>query len=171
MTATKTRTKKRTATDKCDYSIAKMRIQLVCEPVGQGKSRVAIRTPKDAERFMSYLKTEPEEHFIALHLSAKHEIIGLHEVSHGTLSASLVHPREVFKAALLANSYAILIAHNHPGGSNTPSIEDLDTTKQLIAAGKLMGVNVIDHLIFSSTPDMDSYSIRENHTGLWADED
>jgi DNA repair protein RadC len=83
-----------------------------------------------------------------LHLNTKFEVIGLHEVSHGTLSASLVHPREVFKAALVANSYAILVCHNHPSGAKlTPSKEDFETTKQLIAAGKVLGVSVLDHLI------------------------
>lgn len=110
-----------------------------------------------------------EEHFVSLHLNAKNEVIGLHEVSHGTLSASLVHPREVFKAALIANSYAILVCHNHPSGSQImPSPEDIDTTRQLIEAGKFMGVNVIDHLIIGPGSLEDWYSLREQHPELWA---
>jgi DNA repair protein RadC len=80
------------------------------------------------------------------------------------VSASLVHPREVFKAALLANSTAIIVAHNHPSGSETPSLEDLETTKTLIAAGELLGVKVLDHVIVISTG---LTSLRESHGYLW----
>src|SRR6516225_4937316 len=93
-----------------------------------GKSRQApkISTPQEAVDLLKPLRYAAEEHFVTLHLNAKHEVIGVHEVSHGTLSASLVHPREVYKAALLANSFAILVCHNHPSGSAlTPSQEDL----------------------------------------------
>ena len=107
-----------------------------------------------------------EEHFIAFHLDAKHQVIGYHEVSKGTLSASLVHPREVFKAALLSNAYAIIVAHNHPSGSVTPSREDIETTKQLIEAGKIMGVSVVDHCIVSSES---MNSLRETEPQLWYD--
>ena len=85
-------------------------------------------------------------------------------VSKGTVSASLVHPREVFKAAILANAYAIIVAHNHPGGSLLPSREDLDTTEQLIAAGKLLGVTVVDHVIVAVSG---TYSIREHYSHFW----
>ena len=113
-----------------------------------GPEPITVRTPQDAARLLGPLKHAPEEHFVAIHLNAKHEVIGLHEVSHGTLSTSLVHPREVFKAALVANSFAILVCHNHPSGSTlVPSSEDFATTKQLLQAGKLLGVAVVDHLI------------------------
>jgi len=75
-----------------------------------------------------------------------------------------VHPREVFKGALIANSYAIIVAHNHPGGSLTPSKEDLETTEILIKAGDLMGVKVIDHFIVSSNG---LTSLRETCSYLW----
>lgn len=107
---------------------------------------------------------KPEEHFVAFHLDAKHQVIGYHIVSHGTVSASLVHPREVFKAALLANSHAVLIAHNHPAGSLTPSPEDIEVTETLIKAGDLMGVKVIDHIIVSSNG---LSSLRETRGYLW----
>ena len=107
-----------------------------------------------------------EEHFIAFHLDAKFQVIGYHEVSKGTLSASLVHPREVFKAALLSNAYAIIVAHNHPSGSTEPSREDIETTKQLIKAGKIMGVEVVDHCIVSSES---MNSLRETQPQLWKD--
>jgi DNA repair protein RadC len=109
-----------------------------------------------------------EEHFVSLHLNANNQVIGVHEVSHGTLSASLVHPREVFKAALIANSFAILVCHNHPSGSELmPSADDMVTTRQLVEAGRFMGVNVIDHLIIGPGVDHHCYSLRERHPDLW----
>lgn len=125
-----------------------------------------IRTPTDAAKFFEPLRFAAEEHFVSLHLNARHEVIGLHEVSHGTISSSLVHPREVFKAALLANSYAIIVCHNHPSGSRlTASHDDLITTEQLVKAASLIGVNLLDHLIISRTDEV--YSIRENHPHIW----
>jgi DNA repair protein RadC len=76
----------------------------------------------------------------------------------------LVHPREVFKAALLANSHSLIVAHNHPAGSLTPSLEDIETTEVLIKAGKLLGVPVADHIIVSSNGIQ---SLRELRPGLW----
>lgn len=129
------------------YSIPQLRLYLVQEN-SQAREPITLRTPQDAARLLEPLRCAPEEHFVAIHLNARHEVIGLHEVSHGTLCASLVHPREVFKAALVANSFAILVCHNHPSGSTLiPSSEDLATTKQLLQAGKLLGVSVVDHLI------------------------
>jgi len=148
------------------YFIPKIRLTLIRE---QGfKAEVnAISCPKDVYLFLGPLRTYPEEHFVSLHLNAKNEVVGYQEVSHGTLSASLVHPREVFKAALLANSFAIIVAHNHPSGAVlSPSKEDLDTTGQLIKAGKILGVSVMDHVIVGSDC---LYSIRENHPRLWDD--
>jgi DNA repair protein RadC len=80
-----------------------------------------------------------------------------------------VHPREVFKAAIIANSYAIVVCHNHPSGASiSPSKEDLDTTKQLLSAGRILGVSVVDHLIVGPATEGESvYSVRENHPALW----
>ncbi|MBZ0188604.1 MAG: hypothetical protein K8F91_20330 [Candidatus Obscuribacterales bacterium] len=105
-----------------------------------------------------------EEHFVAYHLDSKNNVTGFQIVSHGTISASLVHPREVFKAALLSNSHALIVAHNHPGGSITPSREDLETTETLIKAGELMGVPLLDHVIVTAG---DLCSLRETHGYLW----
>ena len=155
---------------KLDYNIPKIRLALVRES-GKRKQRYAISCPMDAAKFFTPLRHAPEEHFVSLHLNAKNEVIGLHEVSHGTLSASLVHPREVFKAALVGNSFAILVCHNHPSGAVlTPSKEDLETTKQLLKAGKILGVSLMDHLIIGGDDDSAGvYSIRENHPRIWED--
>lgn len=149
------------------YQIPKYRLTLVREGQAMGQ-RIAIKTPADASDLLEPLRHAAEEYFISLHLNAKHEVIGIHEVSHGTLSSSLVHPREVFKAAIIGNSYAILVCHNHPSGSTvTPSLEDLETTRQLLNAGRILGVSVIDHLIVGAGNDDSLYSIREQHSTLW----
>jgi DNA repair protein RadC len=104
---------------------------------------------------------------VSLHLNAKNQVVGYQEVSHGTISASLVSQREVFKAAILSNSFALLVAHNHPSGAQlSPSKEDLDTTKQLLKAGKILGITVLDHVIVGGD---EICSIRENHPRIWDD--
>jgi|SRR6516225_9016442 DNA repair protein RadC len=155
------------------YGLPQLKLYLVGEASANLKART-IRKPEEAARLLAPLRHAPEEHFVSLHLNAKHEVIGIHEVSHGTLSASLVHPREVYKAALLANSFAILVCHNHPSGSAlTPSQEDFTTTKQLLAAGQLLGVSLIDHLILGpAKKQLDAFfSFREHHPQLWTRED
>lgn len=100
-----------------------------------------------AYAFRKYLEGADREHFVIAMLNTKHFITGLHTVSIGSLDASIVHPREVYKAALLANAAAILCAHNHPSGDHTPSPEDLSVTKRLYEAGKILGIDLLDHLI------------------------
>jgi DNA repair protein RadC len=93
------------------------------------------------------LQSEPVEVFAVLLLSTKHQVIAYHEVSRGTLDTSLVHPREVFKAAILANASTVVLAHNHPSGNPTPSPEDHQITKRLARAGELLGIHVLDHVV------------------------
>ena len=115
------------------------------QPVVLGRT---IGIPSDAAAaFMAILRDEPSEVFAILCLTTKHRVIAYHEVSRGTLDATLVHPREVFKAALLANSAAIVISHNHPSGDSTPSVDDIDLTRRLAAAGELLGISLLDHIV------------------------
>jgi DNA repair protein RadC len=79
-------------------------------------------------------------------------VIGIHTVSVGSLSASIVHPREVFKAAILSNCAALILAHNHPSGDPHPSQEDRVLTARLVEAGKLVGISVLDHIIIRVVP-------------------
>ena len=104
------------------------------------------------------LHDESSEVFAILCLSTKHHVLGYHEVSRGTLDATLVHPREVFKAALLANAAAIILAHNHPSGDPSPSADDVQLTRRLVDAGALLGVDVLDHIIVG---DGRYYSFKE----------
>ena len=155
------------------YSVPVFKLMMVKEGK-EGKRPVSIRSKTDAARLLKPLAFAAEEHFVSLHLNSKFEVIGIHEVSHGTLCASLVHPREVFKAALVANSYAILVCHNHPSGAGiTPSREDLATTRTLIDSGKILGVSVLDHLILGpqqqrqkNTKEIQPFSFREEHPEL-----
>lgn len=88
-----------------------------------------------------------EEAFGIFYLDAKGHIIGFSEVSRGDLSSTMVHPREVFKRALLTNCSAIIAVHNHPSGDTEPSEEDIETTNRLVDAGNLIGIKVLDHII------------------------
>ena len=87
------------------------------------------------------------EVFVVVFLDARNHPIGFHEVSRGTLTESLVHPREVFRAAIAIGAARIAVAHNHPSGDPTPSREDIELTKRLRDAGELLGIKVLDHII------------------------
>src|SRR6266699_1034513 len=95
----------------------------------------------------TYLADVDREHFVVLLLNQKNRVIGVHTVSVGSLSASIVHPRETFKAAILANAAAIICGHNHPSGDCQPSKEDRAITQRLKEAGALLGINLLDHVI------------------------
>ena len=113
----------------------------------------------DARILQQYLDGADREHFVVLLLDTQNQIIGIHTVTVGTLDASLVHPREVFKTAILANAASVLLAHNHPSGDPTPSAEDLVVTRQLNEAGITIGIEVLDHVVVG---DVDRYySFRE----------
>ena len=110
----------------------------------------AIKSPDDAatigKEFMR-IHEEPEEYMYMICMNTKNKVIGVFEVSHGTVNASLVSPREVFQKALLANATSIILMHNHPSGDCTPSREDIEVTKRLVEAGNIIGVEVLDHII------------------------
>ncbi len=93
------------------------------------------------------VQEEAQEVFGILILNTTHKIVAVHEISRGTLNASMVHPREVFKPAVLHNAEAIICFHNHPSGEPKPSKEDIETTNRLVEAGKIMGIKVLDHII------------------------
>jgi len=109
--------------------------------------RSAGRPAEAASALMALLADEPAEVFAILCLTTKHRVIAFHEVSRGILDSTLVHPREVFKAALLANAAAIVAGHNHPSGDPTPSPDDIALTRRLAAAGDILGVPLLDHVI------------------------
>lgn len=93
------------------------------------------------------LSERAEEYVYVLCLDTKNHVAGIHEISHGSLSYSIVQPREVFKCALLNNAYSILLVHNHPSGDPMPSSEDYEVTERLKQTGDLMGIPLVDHII------------------------
>jgi DNA repair protein RadC len=108
----------------------------------------AIRGPADVfAHFHPSLRLVAQERFIALLLDGRHRVLREEVVSQGTLTASLVHPREVFRPALRESAAALILVHNHPSGDPTPSAEDREVTLRLVRAGELLGVRVIDHVI------------------------
>lgn len=105
-------------------------------------------TPSEvASFFMEELRHQREEHFITAFLDAKCRMIGYQLVSKGSLTASIVHPREVFKAAIQHSSHRIILLHNHPSGDPSPSHEDIEITKRLQHVGEIIGIPVLDHII------------------------
>jgi|SRR5665811_1549210 len=88
-----------------------------------------------------------KEHFIAFYLNTKNKIIHSEVVSIGTLDSALIHPREIFKPAFIHSAHSIIIAHNHPSGDTTPSVEDNKITEQLKKAGELLNIQLLDHVI------------------------
>lgn len=110
--------------------------------------RPQMLTPQDAANYMmDRLRYERREHFVVLHLDAKSRLIGEEIASIGSLNASIVHPREIFKTALKRSAAAIICLHNHPSGDPSPSYEDIEVTGRLVEAGTLLGVEVLDHII------------------------
>ncbi len=99
----------------------------------------------------SFLRLETKEHFIALHLDGKNRIVCCDMVSTGSLNQSIVHPRELFKTALLSSAAAVILLHNHPTGDPTPSTEDLTITRRLQEAGDMIGIRVLDHIIIGDS--------------------
>ena len=130
------------------YAVPALRISLVKEPGVNLASRPSVRIPADAAHlFADFLGETDRETFVAAFLTVRHRILGLHVVSIGCLTSSVVHPREVFKPAILASSAAIVLGHNHPSGDPEPSAEDAAITRRLVSGGQLLGIEVLDHVI------------------------
>ena len=108
-----------------------------------------ISNAKDAVAQLTDIRDLKKEHFVVLYLNAKNQLVHKEIISMGTLNANLVHPREVFEPALKHSTAQIVVAHNHPSGDPKPSENDIEITKRLTEAGKMMGVEVMDHVIVS----------------------
>ena len=99
---------------------------------------------------LRHIRDLKKEHFVAIFLNARNQVIKTETISVGSLNASLVHPREVFAPAVGISSASVILGHNHPSGDVTPSREDIDLTKRMVQAGEILGVEVVDHLIVGS---------------------
>lgn len=118
----------------------------VCEDTMRNNEKDA-SSPEAVYETMRFLEEEDRENFYVLHINAKNKIISRELVSLGTLTNSPVHPREVFKGAILSNAFSVILVHNHPSGDPTPSIDDLQITERLERVGVLVGIKVLDHVI------------------------
>lgn len=138
-----------------------VRIKMVKDKETEKKYKVKITNPWDCYKVLrDLLEYEDREHFLALTLNTKNEINSIITVSIGTLNSAMVHPREVFKSAILSNANKIIIAHNHPSGHIEPSQEDKNITNRLIQCGEILGIGVLDHIIIG---DGYYYSFKENN--------
>ncbi len=113
----------------------------------QNKQSVLLLSPKDVWDELKDLRDHKKEHFVIFFLDARNQEIKREIISVGSLNANLVHPREVFEPAVRHLAAQVIIAHNHPSGDPSPSEEDLEITKQLVDAGKILGIEIIDHVI------------------------
>jgi DNA repair protein RadC len=108
-----------------------------------------ISSPSDCVPLLEPLSKEPVEKFVVLTLNGGHEVIRVVEVSMGLVNKTIVHPREVFRPAIIDNAVSIIIAHNHPSGNLDPSSQDRNITKKLKDAGEVLNIDVLDHIIVS----------------------
>ncbi|CAG0983980.1 hypothetical protein METP3_02246 [Methanosarcinales archaeon] len=122
-------------------------------------SKFKINSPEDVyRRLYPAMRESKKEHFVELCLDTKNQVIREDTISIGSLNANVVHPREVFRTALIESAAHIIVAHNHPSGDPTPSREDIDITKKLVETGKIMGIDVLDHVIIG---DCRHFSMKE----------
>ncbi len=111
-------------------------------------NRPAVNSPADAAALlMESMRHLDREHFNTLILNTKNQVLAIEPVSVGSLNSSLVHPREIFKAPLRRSAAAVVLTHNHPSGDPTPSPEDVEVTRRLVEAGRILGIEVLDHVI------------------------
>jgi len=137
------------------------RVVLVKEKVGRYELPRKIGTPENAYKAIAAITSveeEAQEVFGVLILNTKNKIVAVHEISRGELNSSLVHPREVFKPAVLHNAASIICFHNHPSGDPEPSRDDIEITKRLVEAGKIIGIGILDHIIVG---DEEYVSLKE----------
>lgn len=117
-------------------------------PLEARAERIAINHPGDVARLlMTDMRDRDREVFKVIMLDTKHRVLAIDTLSVGDLSGTLVHPRELFKSAIQRSSAAVILAHNHPSGDPEPSREDIDLTARLAAGGRLLGIEVLDHII------------------------
>lgn len=129
------------------YIIGNYHVKLVREGCAKYKSKVVQCADDAADIAWQYLSDRDRETLIVLLLDSQNTCIGINEVSMGSLTQSVTHPREVFKPAILSNAAAIILAHNHPSGKTNASKSDIEITEQMVKAGKILGIGVLDHVI------------------------
>ena len=124
------------------------------------KQKITINTPKDiADILIPQYRYATQENFIIVLLNAKNNIISIEDIFKGSIDTSIAEPKEIFREALKYPTSAIILAHNHPSGDTTPSIEDIYVTKRIVEAGKILGIRILDHIIIG---DNNFFSLKQN---------
>ncbi len=126
----------------------------------QNKQASLILSPKDVWDELKDIRDNKKEHFVIFFLDTRNQEIKREIISVGSLNANLVHPREVFEPAVRNLAAQIIIAHNHPSGNSEPSKEDLEITQKLVESGKILGIEIIDHIIVSQNKYFSFASIQ-----------
>ena len=126
--------------------IPQVRVSMVREVQISNPKYICSEGIAESEIAKDLLKSDREK-FICLHLNTKNQLISFEVVSTGSLTASIVHPREVYKAAILANAASVVFMHNHPSGDPEPSLDDIEVTRRLVKAGEILGINILDHIV------------------------
>ncbi|NUK31325.1 DNA repair protein RadC [Parageobacillus sp. VR-IP] len=136
-------------------------IQRIKQVVQEVEARYIVCCPEDATRVAAhFIGDDDREVFFVMCLNNKNEVVAVHRCHVGSLDASIVHPREVFKSAILNNAAAIVVAHQHPSGDITPSKGDIEMTRRLSKAGMILGIEVLDHLVINYKAEYTSLKER-----------
>lgn len=143
------------------FSMAFIQLPLVRETCGE-----AVRMPEDIWRICADIGGLAQESFHVLALNGKNRLLSRYMVSLGLVDASLVHPREVFRTAISHNASAVALAHNHPSGDPSPSAEDVRITRQMIQAGKILDIAVMDHVIIGRANGLQKGFLSMREAGL-----
>jgi len=139
-----------------NLEIVKIKMEMIRELPGK-----IISSPKDTyELIKEYLEYADREYCLVISLNTKNRVHNISIVSIGSINSSIVHPREVFKTAILSNASSIIIAHNHPSGDPTPSKEDIAITERIEEVGNILGIELLDHLVVG---DNKYLSLREKN--------
>jgi len=128
-----------------DFDKFKVRVELVRE--SNAPPRHSVTTPLEVANLVGHLNKKDREYFLCIHLDSRNAVIGIEEVTIGSLNAALVHPREILKGALLNNAAGIILVHNHPSGDCDPSEDDIEITGRLTKACDIIGIEALDHII------------------------
>jgi DNA repair protein RadC len=129
------------------------RIKQVIQEV-EGGEQYIVRSPENGAKIASqFIGDDDREVFIVMNLNTKNRVVAVHRCHVGSLNASIVKPREVFKSAILNNSASIIVSHQHPSQNVEPSREDIEVTRRLVEAGKILGIEVLDHLIVNANAE------------------
>ena len=110
---------------------------------------IKITAPSNILPYIEKYRNKKQEEFVVITLNGGHEVIRVRSILKGLVNLTLVHPREVYRMAIKDNAAAIILSHNHPSGNFAPSQEDIKLTKRLISAGKIIGIEVLDHIVIA----------------------